>query len=450
MQKHEYKGVWLGMEKCKELIRLLEQGISQSQISRSLGISRQTVRDYKTKLKLSGLSYKEISGYSSQQLTEAFSKRKSGKPAKEIDFSKISVELKRKGMTRYLLWEEYIEANGEEFSYSQFCSRLASWQKSQKIYARRNYAPGERAEVDFSGLTVAIYSAEGKVLFKAEIFVGCLFASNYTFAYAVKDQKLASWIKANTQMLNYFTGVPKTLVPDNLKSAVTTFDRNNPKINQTFSDFANYYQTLIDPARPGKPQDKGKVEKAVQVVQTRILAKIRNIRFTSLGELNQKIAELLEDLNSKPMQAYNKSRKELFIELEQAKLTKLPREPYQLFDYKRLKITPDYHILLNGKRYSVPYKYRGSRCTVRYNTQIIEVLVDGTSIARHLINEHDTNHCITLPEHLAPQHQDLHTPRTKALLTVTEGNGESSQVLLEEKPATPLKHDNLRGAAAFN
>ena len=152
------------------------------------------------------------------------------------------------------------------------------------------------------------------------------------------------WIGSHSRAFAYFGGVPRQVVPDNLKSGVVKACLYDPEINRTYAGMAAHYDTAIVPTRPRKPRDKAKVEVGVQVVERWILARLRNRRFFSLAELNQAIGELLDDLNARRTKHLGASRRQLFEALDQPALKPLPGQPYQFTEWKQRRAGVDYHV----------------------------------------------------------------------------------------------------------
>ena len=169
----------------------------------------------------------------------------------------------------------------------------------------------------------------------AQIFVAVLGASSYTFATASLSQDLADWIESHCRAFSFFGGVTRSVMCDNLKSAVVKPLWFEPTLNPTFEAFSEHYGATVLPARVRKPRDKGKVERSVQLVERWILARLRNRRFFSLGSFNKAIAELLLDLNDRPMRHVGRSRRELFDAGEQEVLAPLPGRPFEYAEWKR-------------------------------------------------------------------------------------------------------------------
>jgi len=178
---------------------------------------------------------------------------------------------------------------------------------------RQVHKAGDKAFVDYSGKRPHIIDRHSGELIEVELFVGVLGASHLVYAEATATQQVADWVQSHVRMLDFFGGVPRAFVPDQLRSAVRSPDRYEPLAQRSYAEMARHYQSAIVPARPGKPRDKAKVESAVLIVQRWILARLRHETFFSLGALNQRIAELLEELNARPMKKLGGiSRRQLF------------------------------------------------------------------------------------------------------------------------------------------
>ena len=205
-------------------------------------------------------------------------------------------------------------------------------------------------------------------------------------------------------MLEYFGGVPKAIVPDNLKSGVTKPCYYEPDINRSYQELAEYYGLAVLPARVRKPQDKAKVETSVQIVERRILAKLRGKKFSSLAELNQSIKELLKELNSREMKSYGCSRQKLFEEMEKPTLSPLPRESFKVSKWKLAKVNIDYHVELDRRYYSVPYELRGEQVEVQACENSISIYHNNKQIAVHprilKLGHHSTS-----KEHMPKEHR---------------------------------------------
>ena len=201
-------------------------------------------------------------------------------------------------MTLSLLWEEYRTVHRDGYGYSRFCDLYRDWRGRLAPTMRQTHVAGDKLFVDYAGATADVIDVLTGEVRTAQIFVATLGASSYTYAEATWTQTLPDWIGSHSRAFAYFGGVPRQVVPDNLKSGVVKACLYDPEINRTYAGMAAHYDTAIVPTRPRKPRDKAKVEVGVQVVERWILARLRNRRFFSLAELNQAIGELLDDLNA--------------------------------------------------------------------------------------------------------------------------------------------------------
>ena len=321
--------VRLSMRAIKETLRLHHLNLSNRQIAASLGISRTSVANYLSLAKAAGLTWPLPEELTDSEIYEKLNPASAvAKAAFPLpDFETIHLELKKKGVTLRLLWEEYRQQYPQGYAYSQFCEYHRRWAKQLSPSMRQIHVPGEKGFIDYSGDKIEIVDPKSGEIREAELFVFTLGASSYTFAEASWSQDVESWINSHVRAFEFFGGVPSLLIPDNLKSAVTKACRYEPQIQRSYEDMAIHYGTAVLPARVRKPKDKAKVESAVLVVQRWILAALRNRTFYSLAEANAAIREELDKLNAKPMQRIGKSRKELFESLEKDQLLPLPQNP---------------------------------------------------------------------------------------------------------------------------
>ena len=263
------------------------------------------------------------------------------------------MELKRRGVTRMLLWQEYKAVEPDGWQYSEFCEPHLGWLGRQDVVLRQTHRPGEKLFVDYAGQTIPVTDRLTGLVRPAQIFVAVLGASNYTYAEATWTQALPDWLGSHSRVLAFFGGVPAEIVPDNLKSGVTAPCRYEPALNPSYQDLAEHYGVAILPARVRKPGDKAKVEGGVLIVERSILVRLRDMTFFSLAELNQSIAVLLAELNTKPFQQREGSRLSLFEAEESAALRPLPAHPYEFAEWRKAKAHLDYHVQVDGAFYSV-------------------------------------------------------------------------------------------------
>jgi transposase len=272
------------------------------------------------------------------------------------NWNEIHQELRKKSVTMQLLWLEYKSANPRGYQYTQFCHHYSVWRKKIDLPFRNNHLAGEKLFIDYAGQTIPIYGPDGSVR-HAQIFIGVLGASNYTFAEASWTQTLPDWISSHNRMFSFLGGCPEILVPDNLRSAVQRACRYEPLINPTYLEMARHYRTAVIPARKKKPKDKAKAEQGVLLVERWILAALRNRKFFSLEELNHAIRELLERLNTRPFQKLAGNRRSAFLSIDKPALKALPAAAFQMCEFKIGTVNINYHFEIDRHHYSVPYQY---------------------------------------------------------------------------------------------
>jgi len=392
------------MVKFREIIRLHELGYNQSDIAQSCAVARSTVQDYIRRARGKGLSYAELCQLSDSEAQAQLGKGKQSPVTQSvIDFATVHRELQGKGVTLALLWQEGLDQERWQLSYGQFCRRYSQWKIRHNLSMRQTHAGGEKVFVDYCGQTMTVHDPVTGDAQEAQIFVACLGASNYTFAEATPAQTLPHWIGSHERALAFFGGVPKAIVPDNLKSGVTDPCRYEPGVNPSYHAFAEHYQVAILPARAKKPRDKSKVEKAVQEVERQIIAPLRHQRFTSFADLNAAIRERLERLNHRVMKSYGCSRRTLFEQVDQPALQPLPTQPFVFARWKQAKVNLDYHLEVDKHYYSVPYWFARREVSVKISEHLVEVFYDHRRIAVHSRSTARHGHT-TVAEHMPPEH----------------------------------------------
>jgi transposase len=380
------------MRKIKEVFRLKFEFLrSNANIAQAVGIGETTVEEYLCRARKAGISWPlpvDMDDVGLESLLYP-SKDKTLKHL-PVPHEKIHREFKKKNVTLNLLWEEYVREAQSSFrtpySYSTFCESYQKWKQEDDTWMIQNHKAGESTFVDYAGLTIPVFDQEtGEKEFDAQIFVSALGASGYIFCRAERSQKIEDWVGCHKKMSEYYGGVTQCWVPDNLKSAVTRADRYEPDINLTYSEAAAHYGAAVIPARVRKPRDKSKVESSVYLVETQILARLRDTRFYSLYDLNAAVLPLLDAVNRKSFRKMaGSSRRSLYIEIDRPALKPLPECPYELFFWGTCKVDKSYHILVEGVRYSVPYILAGRVVECRHNNRIIEFFSGGKQVAVHI------------------------------------------------------------------
>lgn len=396
------------MRKIRDILRLRQAaGLSIRQIKASTKLSVGAIQKLLVKADALGLSWPLPPELDDNQLARLFypgADTRASNRFQAPDWSVIHQELKRKGMTKQLLWEEYTQQYpNRSYSYSQFCDRYAHWRGLQKRSMRQIHKAGEKCFVDYCGPTVPIVCAATGEIRPAQVFVAVLGASNYTYAEATLTQSLPDWLGSHVRTFAYFGGCTEIVVPDNLKSGVKRACRYDPDLNASYQQWAAHYQVAVIPARPYKPKDKSKAEVGVQIVERWILARLRHHTFFSLAELNQCIRALLEDLNQKSFKQLPGNRRQAFEQLDQPALKPLPRHPYRYVDIKPVKVNIDYHVEYQRHHYSVPHHYVGETLELHASDTLITLYFRRQTVATH-VHKHYPG-ITTEPAHMPKRHQ---------------------------------------------
>ncbi len=425
------------MSEYKKIYQLyFNEHYSLRKIEEILSIPKSTLSDYIDRFLSIRITEAEINKISDQELKERlFPEKISEKETNSYpDFKTIEKELLRPHVTLALLHEEYSHNNPHAFSYSHFCRLYTDWSKSKKITMRQQHIPGEKLFIDYIGDRLPITNPSTGEITQHPLFISCLGFSSYIYIEVSKSQNTLDFCNSIVNNLNFCKGVPKYLVPDNLKSAVITANFYDPKFNLCFQELSDYYKTYIVPARVRKPKDKAKVENSVLVIERWVIAKLRNMIFYSISEANIYIKELLERVNTKIMKKIQKSRKDLFIEYDLKALSALPLEPYIPRLLFKFKVKDDYHIEYLNRSYSVPYKYIRYEVIAHVTNKVINIFYENVLIASHLLIT-EINGSSTIPEHMPVRHKEVYNNNTitdEALLARAEKIGEKTYLLIKE------------------
>jgi transposase len=429
------------MRRIREVLRLKHEcALSNAQIAAALGIAKGSVSNYLAAATAAGLDHAEALGLDDATLDARLHPQRYVYAQFAVpDFAQIHRELRRKGVTLQLLWEEYrAQAQGMPYSRSRFCERYIEFRQRLRRSMRQIHVGGEKLFVDYAGPTVPIIDPSSGEISRAHIFVATWGASNYTYAEATPSESKADWIGAHVNALTFFGGAPALLVPDNPRALIRDPDRYEPLNNRTYEALAVHYGCAILPARPGKPQDKAKVEAAVQLVERWILARLRHWRFHSLTELNTAIRQLLVELNERPFQKLDGSRRSWFELLDRPALRPLPSTAFEYADFKRARVSRlDYHIEFAHHYYSVPHALVGQEVELRITRNTLEVLFRHQRVASHARSPVRGGYT-TVTEHMPAAHR-AHREWSPARLlrwaaTIGAATASLVQHLLESKP----------------
>lgn len=396
------------MRMIREVLRLkFDCGLSDRQIAKIVGIARSSIGEYIRRFHDSGLVWPLSDALLDTTLEACLFPPPPMLPRKQRsrpDWAWVHAEMRRKGVTLFLLWQEYKAVHPDGFQYSWFCDNYQAWRGQRDFVMRQTHRAGEKLFVDFCGQTAPIVDSKTGEIWQAQIFVAVLGASNYTYVEAVASQGLADWIGAHVRAFAFFGGVPEVLVPDNLAAGVSKACRYEPNIQSTYAEMATHYGVAVVPARVRKPKDKAKVEAGVLLVERWVLARLRHRVMCSLTALNQAIAELVESLNQRPFKKLPGCRHSAFEEQDRPALKPLPAVPYEFAQWKQAKVHVDYHVEVEGHYYSVPHTLVGRKLELRYSVTTVEAFHQRQRVASHPRVDLRGRHT-TLESHMPPHHR---------------------------------------------
>src|SRR6266542_3971522 len=399
----------VSMRRVREILRLKHEcGATDRAIARSLRIARSTVAVTLDRLAAAELRW-PLPATLSERVLEAMlyagpgTQRGSRRNKAAPEWTHVHHELRRPGVTLMLLWEEYRLTEPDGYGYSRWCELYRGWEGRLSPTMRQSHLAGERMFVDYAGQTVELFDGRTGEIRAAQVFVAVM-GLQLHLRRGELDPDAARLDRSHVRALAFMGGVPAQLVPDNPKVGVTRANWYEPGLNRTYLDLATHYGTAILPARPRKPRDKAKVEVGVLVVERWILARLRNRRFFSLGELNQAIGELVSDFNARPMRRLGVSRRDLFLELDSLALKALPAEPYEYAEWRVRRVAPDYHVDIDGHYYSVPYRLIREQLDARITAHTIELFRKGERVAVPLRGAGRGRHT-TIAEHMPSSHR---------------------------------------------
>ena len=400
------------MHQVKEIFRRKHQGESNRSIARNTGFSRTTILEYLSIVRCCGYDLQQALALSEQGLQELIAEgrqtveslpegRKQTLSENLIGFNK---ELTRPGVTRLLLWQEYLEKYPQGYSYTQFCYHLSQFKTIQQASMHFTHRPGECMMVDFAGDLLHYIDIKTGELIKCQVLVCVLPYSGYTYVEALHSQKQEDFVSGLGNAFYYFGGVARNIKMDNLRSGVKKANRYDPDFTDLINTFSSHFGTNCTTSRVTKPKDKASVENAVVTAYRRIYAPLRDREFFSLSQLNEAIKEQLEKHHNMRFQNRPYTRQDLFLE-EKPTLGKLPDTGFEMYSTTMSKVQKNYHVQLGQDKhfYSVPYKLIGKSLKVIYTRHTVEIYDHLIRVAFHQRISRSYGYT-TLKEHMPLNH----------------------------------------------
>lgn len=396
----------------KEILRLNSLNYTHRQIARTGVASREKVKeilDAAENLKIKWPLDESVTNEELKQLMFPNLGYRATKSYAEPDYMKIHNELAKPGVTLTLLWAEYCaeaRKNGKTpYMSTQFNEKYRKWARVTKATMRIRHKPGDAMQVDWAGNTIPIFDSVTGCETAAYLFVAVLPCSCYTYAEACGDMKSENWLLCHVHAFHYFDGVPRLLIPDNLKTGVTVNTRYDTILNRSYQELAEHYGAAAVPTRVRKPKDKSQAENTVKFASTWIIAALRNQKFFSVAEAQAAVREQLEKLNHRPFQKRAGSRYTAYWEEERSFMKPLPSTDYEPAIWKRATVSNDYLVSDGLNRYSVPFDLIGEICDVRLTKNFVEVFYHGNRVSVHKRLKSVQRDPVVKPEHMTPEHR---------------------------------------------
>lgn len=447
------------MSKVRKVLQLHHQGKSKLFISKYLSLSRNTVKKYIALYQMLNLSMDEISKKSDADLETFFATSNPEELSPKLQavydfFPYMEKQLKKPGITKQNMWQEYYQKHPDGLKKSQFCERYLKWSKKVNPVMHMNHKAGDKMFIDYAGKTLQLVDKDNGEITDVQFFVAILGASQYTYAEASFTQQKEDFIPLVENAFYYFQGVPAAVVPDNLKSAVTKSNRYEPTLNETFLDFAEHYDTTILPARAYRPRDKSLAEGAVKILYQRIYAVINKQVFHSLKEINEAIWKALDAHNKTKLTGRSISRLQLFNEIEKDVLHPLPVQRYEIKQFAFATVMQNGHVILSKDKhyYSVPYQYIRKKIKIMFTKRKVEIYYKYNRIAIHQRDPSPYTYT-TLKEHLASTHRFITDWTPQRFINWGESIDESVKLfiirLLDAKRHPEQAYKSCMGVLSF-
>lgn len=425
------------MIRYRKIIELHEEGISLRGIAANTGNSRQKVTEIISLAKKKGLVCPLEEEMTDKWLEDFLFPEKTLEASgrQPLNFDYIHQELAKPNVTLSLLHHEYeaeCRANNKiPYSYRSFSRHYSNYADKYKATLRIRRKPGEIMEVDWAGSTAFVIDRDTGEKVKAYVFVATLPCSQLSYAEATLSMDLQSWIGAHNRAYEYFGGTTQIVVPDNLKASVTKHTTRELILNPTYREMADYYNTVVMPARVRTPKDKSSVEGSVGTISTWIIAALRHSHCFSIDELNEEVWMKLAEFNQRPFTRKEGSRLSAFEEEEKFALSPLPLAPYRMSEWRTAKVRPDYHISVESMFYSVPYEYINRQVEVKLSDSLVEIYFNHMRVASHKRLYGKFGQLSTIRDHMPDNHKSFVDQTPEAAVDWGRSIGESTLIVVQ-------------------
>ena len=395
----------------REILRLNSLKYTQRQIAASVHSSRNTISEVIKLADKINLSWPLDDWLTNERVYALLypNKLEAVNPRKEPDYNYIHKELAKPGVNLTLFWTEYCSecysSKLTPYMYTQFCDKYRKWARLTKATMRISHKPGDAMQVDWAGTTIPYYDRVTEDAYDAYLFVAVLPCNCYAYVEACDDMKITNWLLCHVHAYQYFGGVARLLIPDNLKTGVVKNTRYETILNKSYAEMAEYYETAIIPARVRAPQDKSLAEGTVKFATTWIIAALRNQKFFSLEEVKAAVKEKLDELNNTPFKKREGSRFSAYTSEEKEFMKPLPLTPFEPAVWSTAKVPLDYLITDGKNKYSVPFDLIGEQVDIRLTKTTVEIFFHGARVASHPRISDLRREPIVQPEHMPVEHR---------------------------------------------
>jgi len=314
------------------------------------------------------------------------------------------------------IWEEQAQALTSYSNFwKQFYRKYPEYR--QASVTAREFAPGERVEVDYAGDSLEWLDLKTGELHQAYVFVAGLGFSQLLFAHAAEDMKSRNWLGSHRRMFEFYGGAAHVIVPDCLKQGVIKCHLYDPDLNPSYAALGTHYSSAIVPARVAHPKDKAIAEGLVKILMRYVRFVTRRRRFTSLADINRVLAQCVERINARPHSRFGVSRRERFEQLEKAALKPLPVHDFDNAEWKEATVHADCYVLVEGAYYSAPHVHRHRRLRIKLTENQVELFLDRERLALHPRCRHKDGRRIRLDEHFPAANQAYYEATPQKLLS---------------------------------
>ncbi|RAX48479.1 IS21 family transposase [Arthrobacter sp. AQ5-05] len=382
------------MADYRHIMSLLVRGYSYREVQALAGCSHRTIAKARQILNAEGFTTDEqIQALTAEDVDRLFTDGRKPTPGAFVPIdieAVVAARIGRKKPPLKVLWARYLEtpADGSArfYGYDRFCEIVSEHVRVHDLTSPITHVPGRTMQVDWAGTRMRLTDPITQETSNVSVFVASLPYSGMIFAHGFLDEKMAAWCDAHRRAFEYFQGVSQVVVPDNASTASNQISRYEKArdVNQSYAAFLEHYRTAAAPTKAASPKQKANVEAGVKVVTNWVIHYLAERRFASLDELNEAVAERVEMINDRtPFRGEARSRRAWFQEAEQPELMELPEQRWQPVQWRKARVSRDWHVQLDTVKYSVPHRHAGQLLDVRIVGEQVAILADGDIVATH-------------------------------------------------------------------